>query len=86
MLMLPCELHEDMQNSTNSPFHETEPLLLSLLQVIGQIVVLESLDGSSTNFTFPKSTLVYSTRKKTIQESMSLDATTIVLCTDYQCL
>jgi len=50
VLMLLCELHEGMQNNTNSPSHETEPLLLSLLQVVGQIVVIESLcalDGSS---------------------------------------
>ena len=60
ILMLLCELHEGMQNSTSSPSHETEPLLLSLLQVIGQIMVIESLcalDSSSTSndqFYIPK--------------------------------
>ena len=42
VLLLLCELHEGMQNNESSS-RETEPLLLSLLQVIGQIVVIESL-------------------------------------------
>ena len=56
VLMLLCELHEGMQNNKSSS-HETEPLLLSLLQVVGQIVVIESLcaiDSATFNLYIPK--------------------------------
>ena len=51
LLLMLCELQEGLQKA-DSPSHESKPLLHSLLQAIGQILIVESLsvlDESSSN-------------------------------------
>jgi len=75
LLLMLCELHEGLQ-TTESPSHETEPLLHSLLQAIGQILIIESLsvldDSSSDQKLFSPKNLKSVLRKKTFINANSL--------------
>ena len=75
LLLMLCELQEGLQN-VDSPFHESEPLLHSLLQSIGQILVVESLsvldDSTSNHKSFTPKKLNSALLKKTFVEANPL--------------
>lgn len=68
LLLMLCELQEGLQKA-DSPSHESEPLLHSLLQSIGQILIVESLsaldDSVSNNKSFTLKKLNSALLKKT---------------------
>lgn len=77
LLLMLCELQESLQN-VDSPAHQSEPLLQSLLQTIGQLLIIESLsildDGSSNQNQkrFSPKKLVSVLRKKTFINAIPL--------------
>lgn len=75
LLLMLCELQEGLQN-VDSPSHESEPLLHSLLQAIGQILIIESLsvldDSSSNHKSFTPKKLNAALQKKTFIDANPL--------------
>lgn len=75
LLLMLCELQEGLQQA-DSPSHKSEPLLHSLLQAIGQLLIVESLsildDSSSNQKSFTPKKLNSALRKKTFIDANPL--------------
>ena len=75
LLLMLCELQEGLHNA-DSPSHESEPLLHSLLQAIGKILIVEFLsvldDSSSNQKSYSPKKLLSVLQKKTFIDANPL--------------